>query len=122
MTATFKPGARKSSSGADGKSRNVPWTDTEVERLLFLHDDGWGVEDIAVKLARTINAVTERIGRELHRRGREQGTARINGRVSDRQEHERQRRAEGYDARDLTGVAFGDPPRGFSALDQRGGA
>lgn len=42
--------------------------------------------------------------------------------LDDVQIQEQARRLNGYEARDLTAAAFGDPPRGFSALDQRQGA
>lgn len=39
-------------------------------------------------------------------------------RLSVRQQDEREQRYRGNDQRDLTGTIFGDPPRGFSALDE----
>lgn len=39
--------------------------------------------------------------------------------VTPGQIEDRDRRAQGYDARDFTSSFFGDPPRGFSALDKR---
>jgi hypothetical protein len=121
MTTVFKKNARKSSSGRYGQPRSetAAWSQAEIDRCMLMHDDDYSPEDIAVALRRSRTSVEAKIRCSLERRRREEGIIGRTSRISQSQEDERQRRKAGNDARDVTATFFGDPPRGFSALDKR---
>lgn len=118
---TFKSGARYARSGRRvGRPSNVPWSAQEIENCMALYDDDLAIEDIAVALGRGIEATRERVYIELRKRhAGEKGCAWLSGKITPEQEAERLKRRDGYDARDITSTFFGDPPRGFSALDKQ---
>lgn len=108
----FKPGTRKATSGRDTRKF---WSPEDEARLLFLHDDDFTEAEIAADMGRTVDAVRQRLLMLQYRRRVAEGTSKISPHV----QQVREARAAGYDARDITGTIFGDPPRGFSALDKR---
>lgn len=90
------------------------WTTTEVENALALFEDGHGYEDIAVILGRPATAIKSKLEDLRYRNS--PATA---GRASAELLSARDERRHAYDARDLTALICGDPPKGFSALDRR---
>lgn len=114
----FKPGQRKSSSGRYNRPDSIPWTQTEIDLCMAMHEDDYGPEDIAIRLRRSVTSIQSKIRCALELRRREEGGS-VSKRISAKQEDERDRRKAGYDARDMTSTFFGDPPRGFSALDKQ---
>lgn len=117
---TFKPGQRKSSSGRKGiiPERQI-WTRIEIENAMTLYEDDHSFEEIAHILGRSVEATKYRIHAEQAKARIAAGVTRSS--ISPEQEDEPARRLEGYGARDITASLFGDPPRGFSALDKQGG-
>lgn len=96
------------------------WTPDEFDRAITMRNDGFDHTEIAAALGRSQTSVQSKFENDRRARiGRpiEGAKSRV---LSDRQQDERARRSDGYDARDLTSQIMGDPPRGFSALDQRG--
>lgn len=99
-----------------------PWTSEEVERGVAMRlDDDMDWDEIAAALGRkSITTVHDKVSREIAKRERGTGVAVIRvGRLTPDQIETRDRRRAGYDARDFTSSFFGDPPKGFSALDRK---
>lgn len=113
----MKPGQRKSSSGRKGVPDRQFWTADDIESAMAMFDDDLGFEDIARALGRSVEATKVRIYLEQYKARIAAGNRRTS--VDPSLEAERVRRRDGYDARDLTSTFFGDPPRGFSALDKQ---
>src|SRR3990167_4192769 len=117
----------------------VPWTAQELSILHRLRRQGLKFVQIAAHLpGRTmqqcewrynysINAATQNEKRRLARAklnakiGRPSGAIAhsIHPRIDKSTREQQLRRLEAYDARDISASIFGDPPRGFSALDLR---
>ena len=100
------------------RTESIPWTSAEINRLMTMHDDGVHFTVIARALRRGAKPVLSKIRYELDRRVRD-NKAPARAKIAPQQEAERLLRRDGYDARDITSTFFGDPPRGFSALDQK---
>lgn len=115
---TFKPSARKASSGRRYRPGSIPWTQQEIGNAMVLYDDDHAIEDIAEVLGRSVESVRAKVHTELNKRQVAAGHTRENSKISPDQEAERLARRIGYDARDFTSAVLGDPPRGFSALDR----
>jgi hypothetical protein len=114
----FKPGQRKSSSGRKGvRPARLLWTPTEIESAMTLFEDDFSFEDIARTLGRSVEAVKLRIHTEQYKARVADGYKRST--IAPEVEAERTERQLGNDARDITATFFGDPPRGFSALDKQ---
>ena len=97
-----------------------PWPDAEVARLMHLRFVlGWGWGQIAVELGRTESSVKSRFKYEQHSRDvKAPSVPFVREPIPDGVLREQARRLTAT-ARDLAGAVFGDPPRGFSALDRR---
>ncbi len=97
-----------------------PWPDAEVGRLMHLRLVlGWGWAEIAVELGRTESGVKSKFKYESHERSvRAPSVPFVREPVPESVLVEQARRLTAS-ARDLAGAVFGDPPRGFSALDRR---
>lgn len=97
-----------------------PWPEAEVLELMRLRVHlGWGWAEIAVELGRTESGVKSKFKYELHQREvRAPSVPFVREPVPDSVLVEQARRLTAS-ARDLAGAVFGDPPRGFSALDRR---
>lgn len=97
-----------------------PWTETEVARLMHLRTVlGRGWPEIAIELRRTESGVKSKFKYELHQREvRAPSVPFIREPVPAEVLIEQAKRLTAS-ARDLAGAIFGDPPRGFSALDRR---
>ncbi len=94
------------------------WTPAEDARALALYQDDLGYDDIAVDLGVTVGAVKARIEKLLYS-GKAKAEVRPHGHVAPELIAERDARKAAYDRRDQTATFCGDPPVGFSALDQR---
>lgn len=105
-----------------------PWTGEELHTLRSLRAQRVPFNDIAERLNRTIAAcqATHSIyfgeRRSQNRCAPEPGDGgtRAAPKVSQLAEINRRKRQEAQDRQTLTGIIFGDPPPGFSALDRRG--
>lgn len=97
-----------------------PWPDAEVARLMRLRLDlGWSWAEIALELGRTESGVKSRFKYEQHSREvKAPSVPFVREPVPDSVLADQARRLTAG-ARDLAGSVFGDPPRGFSALDRR---
>jgi hypothetical protein len=90
------------------------WTDEEVEHALGLRRLGLAVKQIALKIGRTELAVFSKFTEISHNSAQPQVC-----RVTPEALAAREARRDGYDRRDLTATFCGDPPVGYSALDDR---
>lgn len=96
------------------------WTREELGRLVELRDEhGMGWKEIAQALNRTIGQCNSKYNYGHQEAARTSYDAGSNHKCSDEQLAERERRAQARDQRDITQTFFGDPPPGYSALDQR---
>ncbi len=95
------------------------WTPAYDERALALYEDDLGYDDIAVELGVTPGAVKARIEKLLYS-GKTKAEIKPHGHVAPELIAERDARKAAYDRRDQTATFCGDPPKGYSALDQRG--
>lgn len=92
----------------------VPWTDQELNHAKLLFGRGYSFWKIGQLTGRTLEAVRNKLfpapPRDRHHRDLPKLKA------------DAAARREAADQRDMTSTFFGDPPRGYSALDQmRGG-
>ncbi len=95
------------------------WTAADDARALALDADDLGYEDIAIEMGITPGSVRARL-EKLRYAGRTKAEPKRYGFLSPALIAERDARKAAYDRRDQTATFFGDPPIGFSALDQRG--
>lgn len=117
------------------------WTSFEWERIVRLRAEGMTIPAVAARIGRSVNATTSKIRweemtadqrkaraariktykathRATIRTTRHYEVIRTEQRPSEALLHDREmRHAAG--PRDLTGAFFGDPPRGYSALERR---
>jgi hypothetical protein len=96
------------------------WKPEEERELVLLHDDGLGIEDIAVATGIPFGAVRARLEMLLRQRRIADGRPlHIRGVVPAERLADREARKAAADRRDITATFCGDPPPGFSALDKR---
>jgi biotin operon repressor len=96
------------------------WTEFEEHRALILHAEGLGFDDIGADLGIPRGAVKARI-EKLNATGNVRCNPHPNGYIAPQLIAERDARKAAYDLRDYTAEFCGDPPRGYSMLDKRGG-
>jgi len=99
----------------------VAWSTEEISKLMHLRAQlGWDWCAIAVELGRTESGVKSKYKYVLHERSCAKAPSLPGGRepIPETVLVEQARRLAAA-ARDLAGAVFGDPPRGFSALDRR---
>jgi hypothetical protein len=99
--------------------KNSPWTPEKDAELLALFEEGYGDEDVAVKIGRTLGATRTRRF-ELARPTRLRRHANQHFTVPFERIVDRANRKAAAEQRDYTSTFFGDPPPGYSALDRRG--
>lgn len=114
----FKPGQRHRSSGRTS-GLHALLSSAELDRAVAMRiDDDMDWSDIAAAFACDPHRVAVQVGIEIKRRGNDGKVTGI--KCTPAQMQERDERRNGYAARDITASLFGDPPRGFSALDKAG--
>lgn len=97
-----------------------PWPEPEVERLFHLRLVlGWSWAEIAGELGRTESGVKSKLKYEQASRAIKSPSVPFVREPVPCEVLAEQARRVCAGARDLAGAVFGDPPRGFSALDRR---
>jgi hypothetical protein len=99
----------------------LPWTDADTKLARQMLVAGEPADAFVVRLGRTLQASRDRVKRERHKAAwKSLSHSEMRERVFASPAHviaEAQRRASAPQC--LTGLTFGDPPKGYSALDRR---
>jgi IS30 family transposase len=90
------------------------WVGDTWERTLQLHIEGYSPRQIALKLGLAESTVENKLENELRAQKAAAKQAHVDPEIL-----ARNARHEAAERRDLTATFFGDPPPGYSALDQK---